>query len=337
MAGEKESAQDPVPLFGDRLDRTVRERKSVVAAGIDPTLAMLPPDLAELARSGPDGLHSALSDFCLGVVMAVGDLVAAVKPNIAFFEAFGLYGLTVYKSVCLAAADLGLLVIGDVKRGDIGSTAAAYASGLLDCPRPGIRRLAAIGDAGQFAREAGPLLGPHDALTLNPYLGSDSVKPFLEKGCDQGQGFFILVKTSNPSGADLQDLRLDSGETVAERVAALTRDWGGAWIGESGLSSVGAVVGATHPSELCRCREIMPSAPFLVPGYGAQGGTAADVVPAFRPDGSGAVISASRSILQAWKTENNPLDWQGAARRAAGAMNADLRSALRAAGKGEWL
>ena len=337
MTGEKKNARNPVPLFGDRLDRTVRERKSVVAAGIDPTLTALPPDLAARALAGPDGLHSALSDFCLGLVIAVGDVVAAVKPNIAFFEAFGLDGLTIYKSVCLIAVDLGLLVIGDVKRGDIGSTAAAYASGLLDCPRPEIRRLAAIQDNDRFAREAGSLLGPHDALTLNPYLGSDSVKPFLEKGCDRGQGFFILVKTSNPSGAEMQDLRLDNGETVAERVAALTRDWGGAWIGESGLSSVGAVAGATHPSELGRYREMMPSAPFLVPGYGAQGGTAAGVVPAFRPDGSGAVVSASRSIIQAWKTENNPLDWQGAARRAAVAMNADLRSALWAAGKGDWL
>lgn len=323
---------DSVTLFGDRLDAAVREKKSVAVVGIDPTLALLPPDLARRAGEGSSGLYAALSDYCLGIVTAVMDLVPAIKPNIAFFEAFGMHGLSVYKSVCLTAADAGLLVIGDVKRGDIGSTAAAYAQGLLDAPRISLDNLSDIPPE-QFQEMVGVLLGPHDALTLNPYLGSDSITPFIDKGCGQGQGFFVLVKTSNPSSVELQDLQLAAGGTVAEHMAGLVDGWGRGSVGRCGLSSVGAVVGATHPAELGRYRELMPNAPFLVPGYGAQGGTAADVVPAFREDGSGAVVNASRSILQAWKKEDTPDDWQGAARRAAMAMNGDLREALSDAGK----
>ena len=321
-------------LFGDRLDAAVREKKSVAVVGIDPTLALLPPDLARRAGEGQAGLHAALSDYCLGIVTAVMDLVPAIKPNIAFFEAFGMHGLSVYKSVCLAAANAGLLVIGDVKRGDIGSTAAAYAQGLLDAPKINLHEITDLPPE-RFQERVGGLLGPHDALTLNPYLGSDSILPFTERGGPRGQGLFVLVKTSNPSSRELQDLQLADGGTVAEHTAGLVREWGRELIGSSGLSSVGAVVGATHSAELGRYRELMPDTPFLVPGYGAQGGSAADVVPAFRADGSGALVNASRSILQAWRKEEAPRDWEGAARRAAIAMNGDLREALSAAGK--WL
>jgi orotidine 5''-phosphate decarboxylase, subfamily 2 len=319
-------------LFGDRLDMAVRRRKSVAVVGIDPTLAMLPPELAR-RMEGESGVFAALGEFCLGIVAAVADLAVAIKPNIAFYEAFGLHGLTVYKSVCLAASSAGCLVIGDVKRNDIGSTAAAYAAGLLDCPRVNLLDMEKSLDPKEFQNRVGPLLGPHDALTLNPYMGSDSVLPFVERGVDRGQGFFVLVKTSNPSSCELQDLRLADGGTVAEAASGLVAGWGEGYVGASGLSSVGAVVGATHPAELGRYRELMPNSPFLVPGYGAQGGTAADVVPAFRRDGSGAVVNASRSILQAWKKEDAPEDWQGAARRAIIAMNADLNDALDKAGK----
>ena len=319
-------------LFGDRLDAAVREKKSVAVIGIDPTLQLLPPHLAHRAKEGSSDLYAALSDYCLGIVTAVSDLVPAVKPNIAFFEAFGMHGLSIYKSVCLTAADLGLLVIGDVKRGDIGSTAAAYAEGLLDAPRITLSELTDVPPE-LFQEKVGVLIGPHDALTLNPYLGSDSIIPFTERGCGRGQGFFVLVKTSNPSSAELQDLRLEGGKTVAEHTAGLVVGWGKEYIGKSGLSSVGAVVGATHGDELGKFRELMPKTPFLVPGYGAQGGSAADVVPAFRADGSGAVVNASRSVLGAWKKAANPEEWQMAARQAVMDMNADLREALSAAGK----
>ncbi len=323
-------------LFGDLLDAAVRRKKSVAVVGLDPTQAMLPPELARRAREGESGLFSTLSDFCLGMVAAVGDLVPAIKPNIAFYEAFGLHGLSVYKSVCLAASSAGVLVIGDVKRNDIGSTAAAYAAGLLDAPKVDLHAVGEMANQEQFQKQVGVLLGPHDALTLNPYMGSDSVIPFIERGGKRGQGFFILVKTSNPSSAELQDLRLESGLTVAEHVCGLVDGWGKDTIGDSGLSAVGAVVGATHPTELGKYRERMPNTPFLIPGYGAQGGTAADVVSAFRQDGSGAVVNASRSIMQAWKKEESPDDWQGAARRAVIAMNNDLNAALESAGKCSW-
>ncbi|MCC8180338.1 MAG: orotidine-5'-phosphate decarboxylase [Planctomycetes bacterium] len=325
-------ADEAVMRFGDKLDLAVREKKSVAVVGIDPTTALLPPALAERAKQGDAGMYSALSDFSLGILGAVGDLVAAVKPNIAFFEAFGLHGLSVYKSVCLAAASADVLVIGDVKRGDIGSTAAAYADGLLKAPRVSLESLEGVSPE-VFQDRVGVLLGPHDALTLNPYLGSDSIEPFIKIGAGQGQGFFVLVKTSNPSSAELQDCRLESGETVAEHVAGLVANWGAPHLAACGLSSVGAVVGATHPTELGRYRELMPNAPFLVPGYGAQGGTAADVVPAFRADGSGALVNASRTILQAWKRYNMPDEWLAAARKAAMEMNEDLQNALQQAGK----
>lgn len=208
-------------MFGDRMDRAVREKKSVAVVGIDPTPAMFPPDLAKMAASGSQGMSAALSEYCLGIVNSVADVVPAIKPNIAFFEAFGMHGFPVYKSICIAADSAGLLVIGDVKRGDIGSTAAAYAAGLLDAPKVDLAHLGGISNPGDFEQSVGALLGPHDALTLNPYLGSDSVKPFTDRGLARGQGFFVLVKTSNPSSAEIQDMELASGGTVAEHVANL--------------------------------------------------------------------------------------------------------------------
>jgi orotidine-5'-phosphate decarboxylase len=185
-----------------------------------------------------------------------------------------------------------------------------------------------------FQEKVGVLIGPHDALTLNPYMGGDSTLPFIERGCGRGQGVFVLVKTSNPSSAEIQDLRVEGGDTVAERVAKLVKGWGEKYRGaKTGLSSVCAVVGATHPKELGHYRELMPDTPFLIPGYGAQGGTAADVTAAFRNDGSGAIVNASRSVLGAWKKAANPDEWQLAAREAVLAMNGDLREALVAAGK----
>lgn len=318
--------------FIDRLYSAVQKKKSVAVVGIDPTPACLPPGLRQRMEEGGQELTAALSEYCLGIIKAVADLVPAVKPNIAFFEAYGLYGLSVYKSVCLAAHSAGLLVIGDVKRGDIGSTAAAYAEGLLDCPFLGFDDVK-DDSSHDLQKRLGSLLGPHDALTLNPYLGSDSITPFLNRGLPKGQGFFILVKTSNPSSSEMQDLHLASGGTVAEAAAMLVAKWGKQAMGGCGWSSVGAVVGATHPSEIGRFRKLMPHTPFLLPGYGAQGGKADDVVDAFDRDGSGAVVNASRSILQAWLKEENPGDWIGAARRAALDMNENLSSALRAAGK----
>lgn len=313
----------PIP-FGDLLFKTVREKQSVAVVGIDPVLDDLPPALRDMADD-PAQVEKALTIFGTGIVDAVAPHVPAVKPNIAFYEAHGLSGLMAYIQICAHARRAGLIVIGDVKRGDIGSTAAAYARGLM---RP-VPRLHEGKDA-----VANPFqIGPHAAVTLNAYLGSDSIRPFLEAARENGQGLFLLVKTSNPSSAELQDLMLAEGGTVAEAVARRVAEWGAACVGESGLSSVGAVVGATHPEELCRFRDRMPAAPFLVPGYGAQGGTAGGVMGAFRRDGSGALVNASRSVINAWQKEKDGAAWQAAATRAVEAMNEDLNHALRTVGK----
>ncbi len=303
--------------FGDRLTAAVRAKGSVAVIGIDPRVASLPPRLAREAAEGGSALTSALQAFGLGIIDAVQDLVPAVKPNIAFFEAHGLPGLQAYHRICEHARSKHLIVIGDVKRGDIGSTAAAYAQGLLQPAPPS-------GTDG---------LGPHDALTLNPYLGRDSLTPFTDLTGVAGQGVFILVKTSNPSSKDLQDLPLAEGGTVAEATAKLVAELGADRRGETGLSDIGAVVGATHPAELGHVRRLMPHAPLLLPGYGSQGGTARDVVDAFGEGASGAVVNASRSVIFAWQKQDSPDQWQDAARSAAARMNEDLISALSAAGK----
>lgn len=312
--------------FGDRLFALSKVRKSAACIGIDPRLESLPPELCETAAKGPSGISEALTTFGVGIVAAVRDLVPAVKPNIAFFEAYGVNGIIAYNAICAYARSHGLLVIGDVKRGDIGSTAAAYAEGLLE-------EATEVPEAERDERPALTKLGPHDALTLNPYLGSDSLRPFFDKGLPAGQGFFALVKTSNPSSAELQDLELKSGGTLAMAAARLVDSLGKDHVGKHGLSAVGAVVGATHPAELAEYRRLMPRAPLLVPGYGAQGGGAGDVVGAFREDGSGALVNASRSVIFAWKEKKRPGEWQLAAREAAQEMNRDLENALRAAGK----
>ncbi len=300
--------------FADRLHQAIQDKQSVAVVGIDPRRDRLPPELARQASGGDDPGRSAVPEaflrFGMGIVDAVHDLVPAVKPNLAFFEAWGTEGLAAYNAICEYACANGLLVIGDAKRGDIGSTAAAYAEALF-----------------------GKALGPHDAVTLSPYLGSDSLQPFLDRALPHGRGVYVLVKTSNPSSADLQDLELAAGGTVAEAAAALVQTLGASCKGTSGLSSVGAVVGATHPAQLAGFRERMPDTLLLLPGYGAQGAGAADVTSAFRADGSGAVVNASRSILFAWQAEDAPDDWRGAARRAAARMRDDLKQALQAAGR----
>ncbi len=296
--------------FGERMARAMRQKRSVAVIGLDPVREQLPPELAAAAAGGPEAAGRALGEFCLGIIGAVAELVPAVKPNIAFFEALGEPGLRAYNETCRAARAAGLLVIGDLKRGDIGSTAAAYAKG-------------------HFAPD-GAGFGPHDALTINPYLGSDSLAPFIKAARAVGGGLFVLVKTSNPSSSELQDLVLRDGGTVAEAAARLVARLGAT---EAEFSDVGAVVGATHPQELANYRALMPQAPLLVPGYGAQGGTAFDVVGAFRGDGLGALVNASRSVIYAWSQAGAPADWRQAARQAAERMNADLNQALAAAGK----
>ena len=260
--------------FFDHLEAIRRERKSTLCVGLDPRLAQIPPEIRAEAGDDPESL---LRTFCFEVLDLVAEEAACVKPQIAFFEAHGLPGLRAYAAVLAEARRRGVLVIGDVKRGDIGSTAAAYAAGHL---RPGA----------DFEV---------DAMTVNPYLGGDALQPLIDAATEAGKGLYVLVRTSNPGGRDLQELLVGEAKTpLFEETAALIDRLGAEHVSpETGLSAVGAVVGATAPEAGARIRSLLPRTPFLVPGYGAQGATAQDVAVSHRTDGSGVVVNASRSII----------------------------------------
>jgi len=286
--------------FADRLTEAVARKGSTLCVGLDPRIELLPPELVAGLRPGRAGRARAYERFCEGLIEAVAEEAVAVKPQVAFFEALGGYGLTALERVCDAAAERGLLVLADAKRGDIPSTAEAYAEAWL-APRDGRRPVA-------------------DALTVNPYMGGDSIEPFLA-ACGQGAGLFVLARTSNPGAADLQQEPLLDGRPLWERTAELIAEWGAGLIGESGLSSVGAVVGATHPEAVERARELMPAQVLLLPGVGAQGGNAADLAAAFRDHPAGGLVVAARSVIYAWRERRG--DWQQSVRAAA----AELRQA----------
>lgn len=274
--------------FADRLTASVRA-KSPVCVGLDPDLAKLPEGVSRDAAG--------VLTFGKAIIDAVKDTAAVIKPQLAFYEVLGWEGMKVFWETCSYAQQNGMLVIADAKRGDIGSTCEAYA------------------DAYLF--EGSPI----DALTVNPYLGSDGITPFVERAVKHEKGIFVLVKTSNPSSGELQDLPAGD-EVVHEHLAQLTESWAAQQIGpDTSLSLIGAVVGATYPEELKYLRTLMPHVPFLIPGYGTQGGKAEDVRHGFLPDGTGAIVSASRSIIFA----SNGNDYAEAVERAA----ADMAEALR--------
>jgi orotidine-5'-phosphate decarboxylase len=262
-----------VTHFADRLADAVRRKSSQLVVGLDPVLAQLPGEV----RGGSDA--AAFERFCCGIVDAVAEHAVAVKPQSAFFEALGADGVRAFEHVCDYARAAGLLVIADVKRGDIGSTARAYAAAFIEA-RP----------------DAPPLA---DSMTVSPYLGGDSLEPFLDACRTAGAGLFSLVKTSNPGGADVQDVTLADGRPLWQHVAGLVDSWGRDLVGEGGLSAVGAVVGATFPQEVAEARRLMPRAVLLLPGVGAQGGTPADLAGAFSNGAAGALVSASRSVIYA--------------------------------------
>jgi orotidine-5'-phosphate decarboxylase len=263
--------------------------------------------------------------FNQAIIDAVKDVVPAVKPQVAMYEAYGPIGVDAYCMTCQYAQEQGLYVLGDIKRGDIGSTAAAYAKHLAD--RSSLKNDC----SGQLWRE--------DAVTVNPYFGVDGITPFTDAAKANDRDVFALVRTSNPSSQEIQELELAKGERLYEHVADLVEDWGSDSIGSYGYSRLGAVVGATHPEQGRELRERMPGTFFLVPGYGAQGGTAQDAANMFDAHGRGAIVNSSRGIIGAWKkseqwredmTPDEALDLVGhCAREAAIAMRDDLRAALR--------
>jgi orotidine-5'-phosphate decarboxylase len=315
--------------FADRLCQAVLSRRSHVVVGLDPVLSRLPAFMLDeaISRYGQTarGAAAALYAFNRLVIDAVAADVPLVKPQMAFYEVYGHWGVEAFWETVKYARERGLLVIADAKRGDIGSTAEAYAAAFFGHPHP----LASWEDPDLWA----------DSLTVNPYLGSDGLIPFVKRCQARGTGVFVLVKTSNPSAGEIQDQVLLSGETVAQQVAKLVTYLGRPLVGKHGYSSVGAVVGATYPEDLALLRQEMDRAIILVPGYGAQGGTGADVVHAFNPDGLGAVVSASRSIIFAYEPLGEAVTAQqvrDAITAAVVSMNADINDALRRAGKLAW-
>jgi orotidine-5'-phosphate decarboxylase len=281
------------------LANAVDRKRSQLLVGLDPRADLLPVELRGEAHVSRGAAAEACARFCSGLVDAVAPYVVGVKLQLAFFEALGSDGMRAFEEACAYARTAGLLVVADGKRGDIGSTARAYADAYIE-QREG----------------AGP---PVDALTINPYLGSDSVEPFIAACRRSGTGVFCLVKTTNAGSADLQDVTMSDGRPLWHHTAQLVNDWGAGLVGNRGLSSVGAVVGATYPRAVAEARKLMPRAVLLLPGIGAQGATPADVARAFTSGPASALVSVSRSVIYAFRVDG--ADW----RKAAAAEAARLR------------
>jgi len=296
--------------FPDRLDAAVRRRGNPVLVGLDPRVDLIPEGMLANRITADWGQRAtAVQTFCCRVIDVVASLVPAVKAQAAFFEQLGPPGMVSLGQVLRYAQEKGLVAILDGKRSDIGSTAQAYAEGIL-------------GRDGQSPWGA-------DALTVNPYLGADSLEPFVDVAQTRGAGLFVLVKTSNPGGGMFQDLLADH-RPLYQHVAAYVEGLACKTAGQCGYGSVGAVVGATYPEQLSQLRGEMPHTWFLIPGFGAQGATARDVAPAFDPRGGGAVVNNSRGIIFAYRNRQyaerfGPGRWQEAVEAATRQMIEELR------------
>ena len=266
------AAAAPQPTFATRLAAAIKSRRTPACIGLDPRRESLPPALAAASVTDPVALAAIFTTFCRDVIDVVAPLVPIVKPQLACFEALGPHGMTALADVIAHARFRGLLVLADGKRGDIGSTAEAYADGWL----------------------AGPWAA--DALTVNPYLGLDSIEPFVKTAADRGAGIFVLVKTSNPGSKDFQELACD-GRPLYEHVAAGVEALAARTAAGATYGAVGAVVGATWPKQLDELRAAMPHTWILVPGFGRQGGRASDVRGAFHADGLGALVVSARDVI----------------------------------------
>jgi orotidine-5'-phosphate decarboxylase len=289
-------------VFGDRVAECVERRRSQLVLGLDPVIELLPVELQGEAAAGPAARGDAVARFCRGLIDAAAPVCVAVKPQLAFFEALGSHGLRAFEDACTYAREAGLLVIADAKRGDIGSTARAYAAAYVE------------------PRDGGPPVA--DAITVNAYLGRESVEPFLAACKHQGAGVFVVTKTSNAGSEDVQDLRLRDGNVVWHRVALLAREWGEDFIGERGLSSVGLVIGATYPRAVGEARRLCPQQVLLLPGVGAQGAGPAEIARAFTSGPASALVAVSRAIDYAYRARGG--DW----RTAAGAEAKRLRDEI---------
>ena len=298
----------------DLLQEKIIALKNPTVAGLDPKPEYVPPKMlqASLEKHGETlaGAADAILQFNKGLIDALCDIVPAVKPQAAYYERLGWRGMEAMEQTIRYAHDKGMFVIADIKRGDIGSTAEAYSDGWLGSVK--------VGETDCTAFDA-------DCVTLNGYMGSDSVNPFLKTCQEKNKCVFLLVKTSNPGSGEYQDLKMEHGDLACEVMGDLVEKWGAGTAGKYGFTRAGAVVGATYPEQLANMRRRLKNTFLLVPGYGAQGGTAEDVRHAFDGKGHGAIVNASRSIMCAWKkTGKDGEDYQEAARAAAIAMRDDI-------------
>ena len=306
-----------------QLIEKIQKTKAPICVGLDPMLSYVPEHIVKKAFDAYgetlEGAAEAIWQYNKEIIDNTYDLIPAVKPQIAMYEQFGIEGLKAYKKTVDYCKSKDLVVIGDIKRGDIGSTSAAYAVGHLGKVQVGSKTYAGFDE---------------DFATVNPYLGSDGVKPFIDVCKQENKGLFILVKTSNPSSGEFQDQKID-GKPLYELVGEKVAQWGEEHMGESGYSYVGAVVGATYPEQGEILRKVMPKSFILVPGYGAQGGKGKDLVHFFNEDGLGAIVNSSRGIIAAYKQEAyakfGAENFGDASRAAVEAMIADIQGALTAA------
>ncbi|MGI5999599.1 orotidine-5'-phosphate decarboxylase [Lachnoclostridium sp. An131] len=305
----------------NKLIAKIQKTKAPIVVGLDPMLSYIPEHIQKKAfeeyGETLEGAAEAIWQFNKEIVDKTYDLIPAVKPQIAMYEQFGIEGLKAYKKTIDYCKSKDLVVIGDIKRGDIGSTSAAYAAGHLGKVQVGSKCYVPFDE---------------DFATVNPYLGSDGVKPFIEVCQEEGKGLFILVKTSNPSSGEFQD-QLVNGRPLYELVGEKVAEWGEEHMGDT-YSYIGAVVGATYPEMGAALRKLMPKTFILVPGYGAQGGQGKDLVNFFNEDGLGAIVNSSRGIIAAYKQEKyasfGAESFGDASRAAVEDMAADIRQALEA-------
>jgi len=304
-----------------KLIEKIQKTSAPIVMGLDPTLQLIPEHVQKAAfeQYGEtlEGAAEAVWQFNKALVDNCYDLIPAVKPQIAMYEQFGLPGLVAFKKTVEYCQQHDLVVIGDVKRGDIGSTSAAYAVAHLGNVKVGNSIVTPFGE---------------DFATVNPYLGTDGIEPFLKVCRENNKGIFVLVKTSNPSSGEFQDRLIEGGDPLYRIVAEKVAEWADSCMGTSEYSNVGAVVGATYP-EVGKClRKVMPKSFILVPGYGAQGGTAKELAPFFNEDGLGAIVNSSRGLIAAYKNEKyasfGAANYADAARQAVIDMREDIKSAL---------
>lgn len=307
----------------DALVKKIKELQNPTVVGLDPRLNLIPNHIKEEAYETygktPKGAAKAFYMFNKSIIDTTYDLIPAVKPQIAMYEMFGYEGIKAYIDTIEYAKSKGLIIIGDIKRSDIASTALAYSNGHIG-------RVTVEEEVFEIYKE--------DFITLNPYLGYDSIEPYVDNCRDYDKGMFVLVKTSNPNSGEVQDITVgEESEALYEYMGRLVDKWGEQLIGESGYSRIGAVVGATHKDQGIRLRKLMPKTYFLVPGYGAQGATAKDLAGCFNKDGLGAIVNSSRGIIAAYKKENyakqfKEEEFAQASRQAVLDMKTDLNSVL---------